>query len=212
MAPAGVPASTIVVPSRGSWPGTVVGVGARAMTGRSDFDAFFEAHYGRLVGSLGAAFGDSEAADEAVQDAFIRAYARWSRVRRLDAPAAWVRRVAINRLRDGHRSRLRRERAEDRAADHGARGVQADPVADGPDQWDVVRRALAYLPERQRIAVALYYVEDLSVRDIAMSMRISEGAVKAHLSQGRSKLAAVLDTPEAQRVEELERVEVLDRG
>ena len=107
-----------------------------------------------------------------------------------------MRRVAINRLRDGHRSRQRRERAEDRAVDRVAGRVDSDPVADAPGQWDVVRRALAHLPERQRIAVALYYVEDLSVRDIAMSMRISEGAVKAHLSQGRSKLAAVLVTPE----------------
>ena len=192
MALAGSPGSSFVSPSR------VVAHGSRIrfVSERPDFDAFFQAHYERLVGSLGAAFGSPEAADEAVQDAFVRAYARWSRVRRLDSPAAWVRRVAINRLRDGHRSRQRRERAEDRAVDRVAGRVDSDPVADAPGQWDVVRRALAHLPERQRIAVALYYVEDLSVRDIAMSMRISEGAVKAHLSQGRSKLAAVLVTPE----------------
>ncbi len=165
----------------------------RSVSTPSDFDLFFQAHYERLVGSLGAAFGSPEAADEAVQDAFVRAYARWPRIRRLDSPAAWVRRVAINRLRDGHRSRRRRERAEDRAVDREAGRPDADPVAEAPGQWDVVRRALAQLPERQRIAVALYYVEDVSVRDIALSMRISEGSVKAHLSQGRSKLAAVLE-------------------
>ena len=191
MALAGPPGSTFVSPSRA----LVLGAWVQSVSERPDFDAFFQAHYERLVGSLGAAFGSPEAADEAVQDAFVRAYARWSRVRRLDSPAAWVRRVAINRLRDGHRSHQRRERAEDRAVDRVAGRPDADPVAEGPGQWDVVRRALAQLPERQRIAVALYYVEDLSVRDIAQSMQISEGAVKAHLSQGRSKLATVLATP-----------------
>jgi RNA polymerase sigma-70 factor (ECF subfamily) len=112
--------------------------------------------------------------------------------------------VAINRLRDGHRARQRRERAEDRAVDRVAVRPDADLVAEAPGEWDVVRRALARLPERQRIAVALYYVEDLSVRDIAMSMRITEGAVKAHLSQGRSKLAAVLVTPEPEPEEVLQ--------
>ena len=177
----------------------------RAVSDRPDFVGFFQAHYERLVGSLGAAFGNREAADEAVQDAFVRAYARWSRVRRLDSPAAWVRRVAINRLRDGHRSRQRRERAEDRAVDRVAGRPHTDPVADAPGEWDVVRRTLAELPERQRIAVALYYVEDLSVRDIAMSMRISEGAVKAHLSQGRSRLAAVMAASEPDPEEVLQR-------
>jgi len=47
------------------------------------------------------------------------------------------------------------------------------------------------LAPRQRIAMALYYVEDLPVREIAESMQISEGAVKAHLSQGRSNLARI---------------------
>lgn len=196
MALAGPPGSWFLVPSR---PDLVAWSGD--MSRRDDFDVFFQAHYARLVGSLGAAFGSPEAADEAVQDAFVRAYARWSRVGRLDSPAAWVRRVAINRLRDGHRRRQRRERAEDRAADRGAGRSDLDPVAEGPDQWDVIRRALAHLPERQRIAVALYYVEDLSVRDIAASMRISEGAVKAHLSQGRANLSTILTRPAPDREE-----------
>jgi RNA polymerase sigma factor (sigma-70 family) len=59
------------------------------------------------------------------------------------------------------------------------------------------------LAPRQRVAMALFYVEDLSVRDIAASMGITEGAVKAHLSQGRAKLA----TEDRSR---LEPAEVLD--
>ncbi len=53
------------------------------------------------------------------------------------------------------------------------------------------------LAPRQRIAMALYYVEDISVREIAKSMSISEGAVKAHLSQGRANLGKSVGLTEA---------------
>ena len=81
-----------------------------------DFDAFFLSTYDSLTRSLTAAFGDRELASEAVQEAFVRANTRWRRVRRLDNPAAWVRRVAINLLRDQHRRRGRRDRAIERLA------------------------------------------------------------------------------------------------
>jgi len=81
-----------------------------------DFDAFFLARYDSLTRSLAAAFGDREIAAEAVQEAFVRAYTRWRRVRRLDNPTAWVRRVAINLLRDQHRRHGRRDRAIERLA------------------------------------------------------------------------------------------------
>ncbi|MFV2039777.1 MAG: RNA polymerase sigma factor [Acidimicrobiales bacterium] len=150
----------------------------------SDFDAFFEANYAPIVRSLTAAFGNEAAVDEAVQDAFIRAYARWRRVGGYDVPAAWVRRVAINRLHDGRRATDRRERAEQAAwqqsgTDNSVTRSRAGTMVD----------MIETLAPRQRIAMALYYVEDLSVREIAKSMHISEGAVKAHLSQGRANLA-----------------------
>jgi RNA polymerase sigma factor (sigma-70 family) len=81
-----------------------------------DFDAFFLARYDSLIRSLAAAFGDRELAAEAVQEAFVRAFTRWRRVRKLDNPTAWVRRVAINLLRDQHRRRGRRDRAIERLA------------------------------------------------------------------------------------------------
>lgn len=139
--------------------------------------------------SLTAAFGDEAAVDEAVQDAFIRAYARWRRIRAYDAPAAWVRRVAINRLHDGRRSRARRERAERAAWEQGGNVESVIRPRTGTmvDMIDT-------LAPRQRLAMALFYVEDLSVREIARSMHLSEGAVKAHLSQGRSNLARASDT------------------
>ena len=53
-----------------------------------------------------------------------------------------------------------------------------------------VEALLAQLPQQQRIAAALFYVEGLSVREVATSMKLSEGAVKYHLHAARAALAA----------------------
>ncbi len=158
---------------------------AEGLATSTDYDAFFEANYWPIVRSLTAAFGGEAAVEEAVQEAFIRAYSKWRRIRGYDAPAAWVRRVAINRLHDQHRSRGRRRRAEQAAWE--TTGEQVVEARDQPESGLVT--LIESLAPRQRLAMALYYVGDVSVRDIAATMRISEGAVKAHLSQGRANLA-----------------------
>ena len=61
-----------------------------------DFDAFYVASYGRVVGQLFVVLGDLNEAEDVVQEAFTRAAARWSRIRAYEAPEAWVRRVALN--------------------------------------------------------------------------------------------------------------------
>ena len=160
-----------------------------------DFDEFFRQHYAPVVASLSAAFGDRELAAEAVQDAFTKAYARWRRVRAMDLPVAWVRRVAINRLRDLHRSSERRRRTEDRAVVAMGSGRSLDDAASVIAEDEIVA-LLRPLPVRQRTVLALYYVEDLPVAEIATSMRITQGSVKAHLSQGRAAVARALGTDE----------------
>uniref|UniRef100_UPI0028ADEB81 sigma factor n=1 Tax=Pseudonocardia pini TaxID=2758030 RepID=UPI0028ADEB81 len=66
---------------------------------RADFGAHFEAHYPRLVGQLFAITLDSGAAHDLVQDAYSRAWKRWSEVRQGDAEG-WVRRVAVRASRN----------------------------------------------------------------------------------------------------------------
>jgi len=158
-----------------------------------DFDAFFLARYDSLTRSLAAAFGDRELAAEAVQEAFVRAYSRWRRVRRLDNPTAWVRRVAINLLRDQHRRRGRRDRAVERLVSMTpTHSVSADHSADDGGVLEHLRS----LPQQQRLAVALFYLEDASVAEVAQAMSISEGAVKYHLNQGRTALRRALSMSE----------------
>ena len=163
---------------------------------KDDFDAFFLSSYDSLTRSLAAAFGDRELASEAVQEAFVRAYTRWRRVRRLDNPAAWVRRVAINQLRDQHRRRGRRDRAIERLA---AMTPMHTVDPDHTTEPGGVLEHLQSLPPQQRLAVALFYLEDASVADVAHAMSISEGAVRYHLNQGRTSLRKALSLPEPDR-------------
>jgi DNA-directed RNA polymerase specialized sigma24 family protein len=78
------------------------------MEGVAGVEELFEREFAPLVRALGVAFADPEAAADAVQEAFIEADRRWRRIGRYDDPAAWVRRVALNRLRNGRRDRRRR--------------------------------------------------------------------------------------------------------
>jgi RNA polymerase sigma-70 factor (ECF subfamily) len=158
-------------------------------SGPADFDETFRESYGRLVRGLTAASGDAEAAADAVQDAFVRAYARWRRISRYEDPVGWVRHVALNRLRDHFRRVGRRDRAVDRLAGQEPTSVPA------PEEPSDVGELLDQLPAQQRIATALFYVDQLSVREVSTAMRISEGAVKYHLHAARSSLRERLEQP-----------------
>ncbi len=159
----------------------------------AEFDRFFIDHYDRLVRGLTAMTGDREIADDCVQEAFIRAYARWRRVRRYDNPATWVRRVAINLSRDRHRSDDRRRRREDRVPRDLAGTMPLDLVIDHLGLAEL----LGHLSPQQRAVAALFYVEDLPIAEIADSLGVTSGAVKFHLNKARSNLSAVLERQEA---------------
>ena len=143
------------------------------------FEDFYLLHHRRLVGALSVAVGFS-AAEDAVQEAFIEANVRWSRVSRTREPVAWVRRVAINRLIDGGRRRARHTRAL----------ARLDSPGDAVDRHHdhELAQAVAALPDRQRLAVALYYLLDLPVVEVAELLGVSEGTIKSNLHDARSAL------------------------
>ena len=126
-----------------------------------DLDTMFRAHYGRLVRALTLVAGSQEAAADAVQEAFVKAHLNWRRVQRYDDPVGWIRRVAINKLRDENRRQGRKDRAVERLqGEFRSDGVQ---WSDGADAGAL----LAELPRQQRLAMALFYVEGLSVAEVA---------------------------------------------
>jgi len=145
----------------------------------------FEASYRRLVGQLYAVCGDLAEAEEVVAEAFVRAAARPAVFDRVDNPEAWLRTVAVNVARTRHRRRT-----------VGARlGVTEAPPARHPDlstERLALVAALRELPTAQREALALHYLADLPVQEVARTVGVPIGTVKARLSRGRTALAALL--------------------
>jgi RNA polymerase sigma-70 factor (ECF subfamily) len=155
-------------------------------TAAAGIEPYFREHYARLVRALALAHGDGEAAADAVQEAFARAHARWGSLRHYEDPVGWVRRVAINLLHDDRRRTTRKRRALTRLA-----AEPLDTVA--PPEPSGLADLLARLPQQQRTAVALFYVEGLAVADVAAAMDLSPGTVKSHLHDARRQLRARLE-------------------
>ena len=156
-------------------------------------ETLFRAHYARLVRALAVVAGSQEAAADAVQEAFVKAHLHWRRIQRYDDPVGWIRRVAINKLRDDHRRHGRKDRAVERMHTE----FRPDQV-EWPDGADVTA-LLSQLPRQQRLAMALFYVNGLTVAEVASSLEISEGAVKFHLHQGRDRLRGVFAAHQEQQ-------------
>lgn len=153
-----------------------------------EFEDFFDEEYPRLVRALGVAF-DPESAADAVQDAFVVASRRWATLGGYDEPAAWVRRVALNRLKNGQRNQ--RRRAEILASIRPATSPEADP------RMLDLKRAVDQLPRAQRLAVCLYYLADASVEQISVALGVAPGTVKSNLHDGRARLRLALEDSHA---------------
>jgi RNA polymerase sigma-70 factor (ECF subfamily) len=162
----------------------------------TDFERFYAEHHRAVVGLAVSLSGNRWAAEELAQDAFAAAFQHWDRIATYENPGAWVRRVVANRSV----SRFRRLGSEAKAlARIAAQRPHTVPAltAEHEEFWREVRR----LPRQQAQVVALHYLEDQSVADIAATLDIAEGTVKSSLYRARQKLAerlhlSVDDSPE----------------
>lgn len=154
------------------------------MRDANDFDAFYTTSSRRVLGQLFAMTGDLGEAEDAVQEAYARAWQSWSRVGALADPEAWVRTVAyrvwISAWRKA-RNRLSAHRRDAPAVSEAA----AEAV---PDRLAVVA-ALRRIPPPQRQVIVLHYLVGLGVEEVARQAGISPGTVKSRLSRGRKALA-----------------------
>lgn len=161
------------------------------------FDELYRSEWAGLVALAWSLTGTWSVAEELVQDAFADAYRGWDRVGGLDRPGAWLRRAVVNRSASHHRHRQVEDRGLARldGRERAGGGAAADPTGDGaaarvgdPAFWAAVRA----LPERQAACVALHYLEDRSVAEIADVLDCRPATVKVHLHRGRTALVRSL--------------------
>jgi RNA polymerase sigma-70 factor (sigma-E family) len=157
------------------------------------YDEFVRTRRTHLRRVAYAACGDWHRADDVVQDALVKLYVAWPRVRRDGGEEAYARRIVVRAAIDQSRRPWRRERSTDRLPDTAARALLS------VEDRDALLTAVLALPAMQRTTVLLRHWLGLSVAETAADLGISEGTVKSHTSRGLAALGAVLGADQSLR-------------
>ncbi len=165
-----------------------------------------ERHQNRLLGLCERLLGDREEARDAVQDVFLKVYAKAASYRPRGQVYTWIYRIAanhcLNRLR---RRKLVRFFSLTRAPDEEP-AVHAEPISEAADpamaaetrqRWRATRRAIDQLPVGQRAVLVLAKFEGLSYKQIAEALAITPGAVESRLFRAMRNLEAAQETAES---------------
>lgn len=146
----------------------------------------------RLLRHAWRVLGDGERARDAVQEAWIEIIRGLGRLDDVVAFPAWAFRIVTRRCQ-----RMFQRAARDRR-DAEAMAVEDDAPAPGHESAEfaaelaLVQQAMATLPAGQRAALALFYLEDLSVAEIAVALDVPPGTVKTRLMHARRKVRDIL--------------------
>lgn len=153
------------------------------------FEAFYRSEYRAMVALAAAVSGNGSVAEDIAQEGLARAHREWQKICDYDKPGAWLRRVVIRLASNVRRSGRRQATA--------LKLIRPNQTVElelpDPDVWKAVRS----LPAQQRAAIALFYLEDRSLAEIAEILGCAENTAKAHLHHGRRALAARLETHHA---------------
>lgn len=145
----------------------------------------------RLLGHASRLLGEREAAADVVQEAWVEILRGLKGLRDGNAFLPWALRIVSRRVAREIRRRQRGRRLAD------AVKAETDPVVSeaGPGEVDAarVRAAMATLPPAQAATVALFYLEDLSVTEVATALDVPVGTVKTRLMHARTRLRALLE-------------------
>lgn len=144
-----------------------------------DFEVWYSSNWKPLVRLLMVLLGRTSDAEDIAAEAFSRALERWTSVSEMDDPFRWTVTVALN---------LGRRRARRAALERRLWIRRTDPITvEQPipaDIWAAVDR----LPIRQRQAIALRYVLDMTQRDLASALGVAPGTAAAALNAARKNL------------------------
>ena len=161
---------------------------SQVVVARDPFEAFYRSEYRRVLALAFVLSGNASFAEEVTQEAFMATFRRWDDI---DNPEGWVRTVAANKVHSWRRRRYAEIRARARLGRPSRSSIDEMPV-EAAHFWDEVRR----LPRRQAQAVALVYLEDRPVADVAGILGCSDATVRQHLMRGRRELARRLKVEE----------------
>lgn len=160
-----------------------------AVSDREDvLGALFDAHYRGLCRLATMLLGDPGQAEEAVQEAFLRTFVGWRRLRHPERAGAYLRAAVVNQCRSRGRRRLSEQRGY-RAVWTADATSAAGSEVERASEVLVVLDAVRALPARQREAVVLRYYADLSEAEVAKALSCAPGTVKSQLSKARTTLA-----------------------
>jgi RNA polymerase sigma-70 factor (ECF subfamily) len=164
---------------------------ARARTGdRQAFEALVDRHYDSIHRIAWRHCGDRTEAEDIAQEVCIRIARAIRGFAGRAAFSTWYHAIAINAVRDAMRAKGRRAAAMKAVGVMALAGAALEVEAESLD--DVLWAAVRALPERQREAVNLVYVEGLSHRDAARAIGCAEATLSWHLFAARQKLKMLL--------------------
>ena len=175
------------------------------MGAEQDFDDFYLGTVRKVTAQIVALLGNAQEAEDAVQEAYARAWQRWDSVSKMDDPAAWVRVVAYRIKVSAWRSAVRR------VAAHRRHGPPGDVPELSPDSVALIA-ALRRIPEAQRRAIVLFHIAELTIDQIAAEVGAPAGTIKARLSRGRAALAVLLAEPASENRATFPLKAILDTG
>lgn len=156
---------------------------------RQSLEELIEAYQKSLYAAAFNICRNTDDANDVVQDTFIQYYTTKKQFQDEEHLKAWLLRVAINRAKDISRSFWKKNRLS--IDDY------ADAVPFESREETGLFEAVMRLPEKYREVIHLYYYEDLSIKETARILRITEGSVKMRLSRGRSFLRDVFKEEES---------------
>lgn len=164
-----------------------------AAADRGAFEVLMARHLPRVVRLAGRILWDKEDAHDLAQEIFLKL---WDRAGSFDAGRAlfktWLYRLVVNAALDRQR-RFRSFLSLEAAGEVPDGAPSADDVIEDGQQGILLRAAIAALPDRQRIALALYYFEDCSGEEAAEALRMSRGAFDVLLHRARKALRSELE-------------------
>ena len=163
---------------------------------KGDEDAFerlYRATRPRLHNAVLHLVGEDQA-QEIVQRAFVRAWERLPDLEEDAAFAGWLRRIAVNLVRDQWRSRKPHDEIPGDDEQGAVRETSPDPSVqvEGLQDAEQLRKAVSALPETFREAVVLHYLDGFPVDEVSRILDVPRGTVLSRLARGRDRLRRIL--------------------